>query len=261
MVGLSVRGLLFAAGMALLSPGCSKTTDRQLFQTRCGAGTLVLDLKVITHSPAPNEVKFSLTLVVDGHRRLVDLLKPRASLWARPASAERFTRLQTGPDNWPLFVNPREFTPAEYEQICARLQATHAEFDGAAAQSRTGVSADYGADLQLSSIRYVDYESFRRSYTGSQPKVTVAIDPDGGLWLSYPGGAGLLGGVVEGGRKFVLGSANARLRVPGVPDPIAYVVAAADFRGRRISDEFTVQKVSPAECDAALAKERAERSK
>lgn len=255
------RTLVIVACIVSLLTGCSKTADRQLHETPCGAGKLVLELRVIAHSPAPSEVKFSLALVAEGRRRVVDVLKPRAMLWGRPDSSERFTRLRPGPDNWPVFVNPRDFTPSEYEQVRERLQATCGEFDGAAAQSRTGVSADYGADLQLSSIRYVDYESFRRSYFGSQPGVTVAIYPDGGIWLHHPGGASLLGGVVDGGRKVVLGSANARLPIAGVPDPVAYLLAAVDGRGRRIADEFAVEKLSPAECEAAMAKERAERAK
>jgi hypothetical protein len=158
-------------------------------------------------------------------------------------------------------VNPRDFTPAEYDQIRERLQATHEEFDASGARSRTGESFDYGAAPRLSSIRYVDYESFRRTYTGSQSKVTVAIQPDGVVWLSHPRGGMLLGNVVEAGRKVVLGGMNANLPIAGISDPIAYALTVVDARGRRIADEFTVEKLGRAEYDAAMARDRAEREK
>lgn len=247
--------------MLPLLAGCSKTTDRQLHETPCGTGKLVMELKVITHPPAPSDVKFTLALIADGRRRVVDVLKPRARLWARPTEAERYTRLKPAPDSAPVFVNPRDFTAAEYDQIRERLLATAGEFDDDAGRSRTGEYFDYSNDLRLSSIRYADYEGFRRTYTGAERKVTVAIHPDGGVWLSHPGGMSLLGGVVESGRKVVLGLAAVTLPVAGVPDPIAYALAAVDARGRRIADEFTVEKLSTAECEAALNKERAERER
>jgi len=191
----------------------------------------------------------------------VDVLKPRATLWAPPAEAERHTRLKPAPDSAPVFVSPREFTPAEYDQIRERLQATHEEFDAAAARSRTGESFDYSADLRLSSIRYVEYENFRRTYTGSQRKVTVSIAPGGAVWLSHPGGGTLLGNVVEAGRKVVFGGVSANSPIGGIADPIAYALSVVDARGRRMADEFAVEKVTRAEYDAAMARDRAEREK
>ena len=254
----SLRGIFLAACLAALLSGCSKTTERQLHETPCGKGKLVLNLKVVTHPPAPSDVKLSLILVEGGNRRVVDVLKPRARLWAKPTTSERFTRLRSGPDNWPVFVNPRDFTPAEYEQICNRLQATHDELDAAAAQARTGVSADYGNDPQLSSTRYVDYESFGRTYTGSHRKVTVTIYPHGGVGINHPGGAIRIGGVVEGGRKVVLGLSGGGLRAMGIDDTAAYALAAVDQHRRKIADEFAVAKLSPSECESVIARERAE---
>ena len=118
------RTLIIPACMFPVLAGCSKTADRQLHETPCGAGKLVLELKVVTHPPAPSDVKFTLAFVVKGRRRVVDVLKPRSTVWARPREAELFTPLRPGPDNWPVFVNPRDFTPAEYDQIRERLQAT-----------------------------------------------------------------------------------------------------------------------------------------
>jgi hypothetical protein len=256
----ALRGIAIAACLASLISGCSKTSERPLHETPCGKGKLVLTLKEVTHPPAPSDVKFTLALVEGGNRRVVDVLKPRATLWAKPVASERFTRLRSGPDNWPVFVNSRDFTPAEYEQIRDRLQAAHDEFDAAGAQARTGVSADYGNELQLSSTRYVNYESFRRTYTGSQPKVTVSIYPDGGVWLHHPRGAIRIGGVVESGRKVVLGLDAGPSPVSGVSDTAAYALAAVDEHQRKISDEFAVAKLSPSECESAIARERAERA-
>jgi hypothetical protein len=247
--------------MLCLLGACSKTSNRRLYETPCGAGKLVLALKVVTHPPAPSEVKFSLTLVSDGKSRFVDVLKPRATVWARPGESERFTTLRSGPDNWPIFVSPRHFTAAEFDQIRDRLKAVAGEFDASAAQSRTGVSADYGADVQLSSIRYVDYDSFRRTYTGSNPKVTATIYPDGGLWLIHPGGTVLLGNIVEGGRKLVFGSSLAKLTIAGIADPVGYALAAKDSAGRRIADEFAVEKLTSSQYEAVMINERADRAK
>jgi|SRR5678816_2936581 hypothetical protein len=244
----------------LLVTACSKTSERSLHEAPCGAGKLVLTLKVVTHPPASSDVKFSLIFVVNDSRRVVDVLKPRAMLWAKPTDPERFVRLRSGPDNWPVFVNPHNFTSTEYDQIGNCLQIAHDAFDAAAAQGRTGVTADYGNDLQFSSIRYVDYESFRRTYTGSQPTATVTIYPDGGVWLNHPRGAIRIGGVVESGRKVVLGLDGGRSPVSGISDTAAYAMAAVDERERKIADEFTVAKLSPSECESALAREHAERA-
>jgi hypothetical protein len=252
---------VFAACAVAVLAGCSKTTARRLYETQCGAGKLVLELKVVTHSPAPSEVKFTLCLVADGQRRVVDVLKPRATLWARPAESERFTRLRPGLDNWPIFVSPASFTPAEFDQIRERLQATHDEFNAAAAQSRTGVSGDYGADVQLSSIRYVDYDGFRRSYSGPQSKVTVAVYPDGGVWLNHPNGTCLMGNVVEGGRKVIVAASVAKTPVPKLSDPLGYLLAATDKYGKRIIDEFAFEKLPNSQYEAMMANERAERTK
>ena len=259
--GVLHRILVIAACTGLLLTGCSKSTEREIHETPCGTGKLVLELKVVTHPPAPSDVKFTLALVSGGRRRVVDVLKPRATLWASPVEAERHTRLKPAPDSAPVFVNPREFSPAEYDQIRERLQATHGEFDSAAAQSRTGVSFDYSNELRLSSIRYVDYGSFRRTYTGSKRMVTVAIQPDGAVWLSHFGGGMLLGNVVEAGRKVVLERSKASFPIGGISDPIAYALTVVDARGRRIADEFTVEKLGRAEYDAAMARDRAEREK
>jgi hypothetical protein len=256
----ALRGLVVLACLMSLVTGCSKTSERALHEAPCGAGKLVLNLKVVTHPPAPSDVKFSLVLVTNGNPRVVDVLKPRATLWAKPTASERFTRLRSGPDKWPMFVNPRDFNSAEYEQIRDCLQTAHDAFDATAAQARTGVTADYGNDLQLSSIRYVDYESFRRTYTGSQPKVTVTIYPDGGVWLNHPRGAIRIGGVVESGRKVVLGLDSGPSPVSGINDTAAYAMDAVDEHQRKIADEFTVTKLSPSECQAALDRERAERA-
>lgn len=89
----------------------------------------------------------------------------------------------------------------------------------------------------------------------------MSIEPDGAVWLSHPSGGSLLGNVVEAGRKVVLGGFTANSPIGGISDPFAYALTVVDARGRRIADEFTVEKVTHAEYNAAMARDRAERDK
>jgi hypothetical protein len=59
----------------------------------------------------------------------------------------------------------------------------------------------------------------------------------------------------------VLGGVGANSPVGKISDPIAYALSFVGARGRRIADEFAVEKVSRAEYDAAVASERTEREK
>jgi hypothetical protein len=98
-------------------------------------------------------------------------------------------------------------------------------------------------------------------FSHSSGKWRQCVEPSGAVWLSHPGGGTLLGNVVEAGRKVVLGGFSANSPIGGIADPIAYALTAADARGRRMADEFAVEKVSRVEYDAAMARDRAEREK
>jgi len=252
----------FLAMVLLLSSinGCSRTTERRLYAAPCGSDTLALELRVITHAPAPSEVYLSLALLEGSRRRLIDQLKPRTSVWEGPRPEEGLVRLRSGADDWPVFVNPREFTVAEYDRLRGCIETHAAALDSSAARSRTGERVDFDNDLHLSSIRLLDYTGLGRSYHGPTAGATVELQPDGALWLRYKSGATLLGGVVDGGRRVVY-SWNPAETVPGVADPPAYVMGAVDDRGHRLADEFAVERLESRARDSVLRVEREARAR
>ena len=245
---------------AALTTACSRTTERELLAVSCGSGTLALELRVVTHAPAPSDVRFSFVLREGSRRRVVDVVKPAAATWTRIRPEERSATLREGPDAWPLFVNPTDFMPPDFERIRDCLKPTAAAFDSAAAQSRIGVSASYGTDMKLSSIRYVNYPSLARRYSGSKKGVTVQLYPDGTVWLLHPGGGMVLGGVVDGGPRMVLCWGPGGQTAEGIVDPAAYAMASVDPNGRRMVDEFTVERVDPTRCAELIKKEHAARA-
>lgn len=249
------------AALALLVSGCSKKYQREVFETPCGNGRLILTLHVTTHPPAPNETKLWLEYESGGARRTVDILKPRLKLYAPPTEAEKFSRLRDGPDNWPVFVSPRGFTPAEYSLIRARLAAELPAIDAATAVERPGESLDYGQVVKLSSIRYVEPASFRKSYRGTFRGVTIEVHPDGSIWCNHPQGATLVGSIVDRGRKAIVSEGYGLLEKAGIPNSVDYVLSCKDAQGRTLASDFTVEQVTNQAYDLAMKRERADREK
>jgi hypothetical protein len=247
--------------LILSSAGCSKSYERRLFETPCGDGTLALNLHVTTHPPGPNDVKLWLDYGGGGRKRNVDVLKPRMRTYAPPLEPERFFRLRPGPDDWPVFVNPRDFTPAEYELIRNRLNEVLPEIDAAMASEKPGEVLDYGNTCKPSSTRYLDFESLRRTYSGALKGVRVELVPSGEIWCHHAAGTTLVGSVVERGRKAILAPGYGLLEKAGIAQPIDFVLSCKDARGRTLAAEFEVQRVTNPQYEAAMAVERADRER
>jgi hypothetical protein len=253
----------FFLGLALaglFGSSCARSHEPSVYETPCGSGKLSLRLRLTPQAPAPPRAQFSLIYEASGRSRVVDLLKPRAQLYARPLTGERFSRLRPGPDNWPVFVNPKEFTPAEYDLIRAQLAEKLGEIDAATAKERLTASLDVEDAPTLSSIRYVDYAAFGRSFVGSFPKARVRLEPDGRIWCIYLGGQTVVGSVVENGRRVVISPGDGLKEQAGLNDPVGYVLSCEDERGRKIGDEFEVVKLTNAACELAMKHEREARA-
>jgi len=253
--------VVLVAAAALAGGGCSKSYDRQVYETTCGEGKLRLTLHVAEHRPAPNEVKLAVDYDAGGRLRNVDLVKPRTSLYAPPTEAERFTRLRPGDDDWPLFVSPQAFTPAEYDLIRSRLQAVLPEIDAAMATERPGERLDFGNVLRFTSTRYTDYESFRRTYRGARKDVRIELFPNGEIWCFHPQGATLVGAVVDSGRKALLPEGHGLMEKAGIANPVDYILSCRTAEGATLASQFTVERPTNKAYELALKAERAERKK
>lgn len=254
-----MTALLRVVALALLTLcvlGCSRSYERRLFETACGDGTLSLNLQVTTHPPGPNVVRLSLDFECAGRTRKIDVIKPRLRTWAAPREAERFFRLRPGADDWPVFVDPRAFSLAEYELIRNRLNEVLPQIDAAMAGEQPGEQIDHGKTFQPSSIRYFDCESLRRTYSGARVGARVELSPAGELWCHHSKGSTLVGSVIDDGRALILCPGYGSLENAGFENPIDFVLACKDERERTLADEFEVRRVTNAEYDAAMRIER-----
>lgn len=251
---------LVLALLAALVASCSKTYE-QAYEIPCGDGKLVLTFRVITHPPGADNSKLWLDFEEHDHRRNVDVIKPRNQIYARPTPSERYFSLRPGPDDWPIYVNPRDFTPAEFDLIRNRLQETLPELDATLANEPLGEWLDYGKPAKLSSVRYVDYESFRRLYTGPRKDVMIDVLPDGQVCVRHPGGMILVGFIVDQGHKVILNEHSAAMGNTNIPNLLDYVLSGRDVQGRTLASDFAVERVSENAFFAAMKVERTDRQK
>jgi len=254
--------VIAAALLVLGNAGCTKRYERQVYETACGQGKLRMTIHVTTHAPAANEAKLWIEYEVGGQRRTVDVVKPRTTLYAPPTSTERYARLRTGDDDWPIFISPGEFSLAEYDLIRARLQAVLPEIDAAMLTAESpGERLDFGNVARFSSTRYTDYEGLRRVYASARKDVRVELFPDGEIWCFHPMGMTLVGSVVDSGHKALLPVGHGLLEKAGIPDPVNFVLACRDAKDRTIASEFAVERPTNKEYEVALQRERTERRK
>jgi len=251
--------VLTLALLALGLAGCSRTSVQSVYETTCGDGKLVLTRHVTTHPGAASEAKLWIEFVSDGSRRMVDIVKPRMTLYAPPTAAERYSHLRPGSDDWPVFVSPRDFTPAEYDLIRNRLAMVLPEVDAALVTEPADEQLDFGNPARLSSTRYTDYEGFRRKYAGPLRDVRVELFPNGEIWCFHPKGRTLVGSVVSGGHKALLPAGHGLLENAGLPHPVDFVLACRDAQGRTLASEFAVERVTNKAYEAALHAERIDR--
>lgn len=251
--------VLLLAALVLGLAGCSRTAVQSVYESSCGAGKLILTRHVTTHLGAASEAKLWIEFEADGSRRIVDIVKPRMTLYAPPTAAERYSHLRPGSDDWPVFVSPRDFTPAEYDLIRNRLAMVLPELDAALVTEPADEQLDFGNPARLSSTRYTDYEGFRRKYAGPLRDVRVELYPNGEIWCFHAKGRTLVGSVVGGGHKALLPAGHGLLENAGLPHPVEFVLSCRDAQGRTLASEFNIERVTNKAYEAALHAERIDR--
>lgn len=253
MKSMKMTLLLGLLVLILAGGGCTRTYEAEVISLPCCGGRLIVHERYI--KGMTSTVRFELRHVAGGNQRLVDARKHHVTLYTRPAPEERYHVLGNSlPESitrsrfsqsypWAVFVDPNLFTPEEYEQIRQALADNLPAIDAALAQPREPrLSLAYERQPVIVSIRYVDYEAFRRVYRGPDPYV-VEVHPDGRVTMRRPSSVGgtvtsLVGYVVDDGRRVLVGPASAQPSW-STWSP-AEVQRCADARGRTLYDDFEV---------------------
>ena len=250
---------------ALWLSGCSKRTQHDLFELPCGAGRLVLHEDHVATCET-TYVTFELRYIEGPNVRLVDKLKPRARLYLAPTTAQQLHHFRDNrtEDLWPIFVSPKRFSLAEYEQIRQTLQSNLALIDEAVNRPRQPLE-HFREDRRpmISSIRYIDYDGLRHTYPGPDKYTNLTVEPDGGVWLGQawgPGGTSkaLIGFANE--KRVVLAPYGSRLTQTSSGKNIYTQANVQQWKakdGHAIFDDFEVNVLpSEAEFDVAMSERR-----
>jgi hypothetical protein len=254
---LRLVGLLFLVGWVV---GCTRVYEAEVIRVPCGNGYLVIHER---HERGKvSRTHFEMHLVAGGASRLIDRHNQGFSLYARPTPVERYRLLrQSAPEGirryitddvwvWVVFVDPRRFTPAEYEQISQVLSGHLDAIDAACARLRPperGVAMPTERRPVLVATRYVDPEGFRKLYQGPPP-LEVEVAPDGAVIIRGVGEGGetrtrQIGHVIEDGQRILL--------TPELGDPWGPAWSLSDLGrcrdpgGRTLHDDFVVEQGTP----------------
>ena len=263
-----VRLGAIAAAIALSAwclDGCSKRTQHDVFDLPCGTGRLLLHEDHLATFET-TYVTFELRYIEGRNVRLVDRLKSRARLYLAPTAAQQLHHFRDNraEDLWPIFVSPNRFSLAEYEQIRHTLESNLALIEVAVNRPREPLE-HFRDDRRpmISSIRYVDYDSLRHTYAGSDKHTNLTVEPDGGVWLGQAWGAGgtsktLIGFANE--RRIVLAPYGSRLTQTSAGNNLYTQANVQKWKakdGHAIFDDFEVKvSASEAEFDAAMSERR-----
>jgi hypothetical protein len=260
-----LRATTVAIAISLCLGSCSKRTQHDVFDLPCGPGRLVLHEDHLATFET-TYVTFELRYVEGENVRLVDKLKLRARLYLAPSTAQQLHHFRDNraEDPWPIFVSPNRFSLSEYEQIRQTLESNLALIDEAVNRPREPVEY-FREDRKpmISSIRYIDYDSLRHTYTGPDKHSNLTVEPDGSVWLGQAWGAGgtskgLIGFANE--KRVVLTPYGSRITQLSSGKNIytrANVQQWKSKEGHTIFDDFEV-RVAPdeSEFDAAMAERR-----
>jgi hypothetical protein len=239
---------------------CSKRRHHDVFDLPCGTGRLVLHEDHLTTFET-TYVTFELRYIQRKNVRLVDKLKARARLYLGPTTAQRlhYFRDNRAEDLWPIFVSPNQFSLAEYEQIRQTLASNLALLDEAVNRPREPLE-HFREDRRpmISSIRYIDYDGLRRTYSGPDKHTDLTVEPDGSVWLGQAWGRGGTNRILIGlahEKQVLLAPYGSRLTQTSSGKNIytrANVQQWTGKDGHRIFDDFEV-KISPSEAEFDVA--------
>jgi hypothetical protein len=239
--------------------GCTRTYEAEVIRVPCDGGHLVISERY--ELGKVGRAHFEMHLVTDGTKRLVDTQRHYVSLYASPTPAERYRVLRTAaPEEirgfilesvllWPVFIDPKQFTPEEYDRISTALSDNLDAIDDALAQLREPQRAAPMPTKRrpvIVSTRYVDPAALGRVYHGPSP-LRVEVSPHGYVRFTRPADIGgtltsLIGYVVDNGRRILL--------VPDVDEtsPLGWslreVLACKNPAGRTLGDEFVVERAT-----------------
>jgi hypothetical protein len=235
--------------LVLAGAGCTKVYETEIIRLPCGQGELVIHERCEVEMVS--RVNFELRLI-DGHRqRRVDGSQSELTLYRLPTAAEGYRVLRTSPPEgfarsrfsdvrlWAVYVNPRVFSPEEYDQLAQTLSEHLPAIDTALGRPRQpSLQAGSGRQPWIVSIRYVDYEALRHVYTGPAP-LRIEVDPGGEVIRVKPSGTG---GTQTGGIGWVVDDGGRILLAPALAEgeDMADLRRCVDARGRTLHDDFVV---------------------
>ena len=145
--------------------------------------------------------------------------------------------------NYSVFVNPKEFSLSEYEDIRDTLQRNTSQMDEAVKTSR-GFDI---SELKIYSIRYLDIESLKFSYSGKVKGYTLDVEASGNIRLNINTDEGKtymnIGVVTNNGESLDINPNIGKLIVSGKPvlDPKSFLMEFTSEKNRTLFDDFTVK--------------------
>ncbi|MBI9084164.1 MAG: hypothetical protein JEZ11_11245 [Desulfobacterales bacterium] len=243
--------------LTMATIGCPSSTKQDVFDLPCGRGHLVLH-EIFVPGFSIDTVTLELRYRTDRRDRLVCVLKKNFILYRDPTPEEHYQHFRGGvqSDPWPVFVNPKVFTPAEYGQISRTLSKNIDEIDAAVGQRGQPTKRFYAnRKPRISSIRYIDITGLHRLYVNPDKRLKLEVKLNGQVWLLAEDMKSIMAGtnigyVVSNGSKVVL-DPNPYAATHGtdgiVTDLPTFARQCVDEHGRSLYDDFTVEVPSTVE--------------
>ncbi len=147
--------------------------------------------------------------------------------------------------NYSVFVNPKEFSLSEYEDIRDTLQRNASQIDEAIKTSMRGETEG----LKICSIRYIDIESLKFSYSGKIKGYTLEVEASGKVKLNIntpnEGKTYIdIGKVTNNGESIDISPFIDTVIVSGKPvsSPKSFLMGFTSEKNRTLFDDFTVRQ-------------------
>lgn len=131
-------------------------------------------------------VTFKLFYETNNERRLICEILGLYVPYTDPKPNEYYMYFRDGVPNGynPIFVNPNEFSLSEYEDIKNTLKINIAVIDKAAKTRKKSIwPISEKRQLKIGSIRYIDLESLKHTYIGTNHIISLVVAATGAVGL------------------------------------------------------------------------------
>jgi len=240
-----------ALSLTIATTGCSSKIEQDVFDLPCGEGRLVLH-EAFVPGFSIDKVTLELRYHTSRDVRLVAVLQRYIVLYRDPAPIEHYRHFRGGgpSDQWPVFVSPKRFTLAEYDQISQTLSDNLSVIDAAVERRDKPTKRLYDKRKpKISSIRYIDSRDLHKLYDSPDKRFKIEVNLNGQVFLLSEGMKLLItkssiGYVAGNGSKVVL-DPNPEAVAFGtdniVTDLHTFVQQCVNVNGRSLHDDFVVE--------------------